>query len=98
MSGCIPAVVSSVERSSARGTSGAEGLKTWPLDSKNARYAARSSPDVRILRLYESVHTVPAGLRSGRPALRGAAPKADRQHHRDEIVMARRSRAGFRRA
>ena len=46
--GCMPAVVSSVERSSARGTSGADGRKTWPLDSKNSRKPARSSADVRI--------------------------------------------------
>src|SRR5215210_7516396 len=49
MSGCIPAVVRSVERSSARGTRGADGRKTCPLDSKNARKPARSSADVRIL-------------------------------------------------
>src|SRR5207244_4631178 len=53
ISGCIPAVVSSVERSSARGISGAEGRKTCPLYSKKARYPARSSADVCILRLYE---------------------------------------------
>src|SRR5947208_7240881 len=53
MSGCIPAVVSRVEWSSARGISGAEGRKTCPLDSKKARYPARSSADVCILGLYE---------------------------------------------
>ena len=33
--GCIPAVVSSVEWSSARGTSDAEGTRRCPLSSKN---------------------------------------------------------------
>src|SRR6266568_2201122 len=53
ISGCIPAVVSSVERSSARGTSEADGLNAWPFDSKKERKPARSSADVRILGLYE---------------------------------------------
>jgi hypothetical protein len=30
----MPALVRSVERSSARGTSDADGRKTWPFDSK----------------------------------------------------------------
>ena len=46
ISGCIPAVVSSVLRSSARGISGVEGLKVWPFDSKKARKPARSSPEL----------------------------------------------------
>ena len=33
ISGCIPAEISSVERSSARGISEAEGRNSWPLDS-----------------------------------------------------------------
>src|SRR5262249_27754932 len=53
INGCIPAVVSRVERSSARGISEAEGLNLWPFDSKKARKPARSSAEVRILRLYE---------------------------------------------
>ena len=57
MSGCIPAVVRSVERSSARGTSDAEGLKTCPFDSKKARYPARSSAEVRMVSI--------VGARSG---------------------------------
>ena len=32
--GCIPAVVSSVERSSARGISDQEGRRRWPFSSK----------------------------------------------------------------
>ena len=32
--GCIPAVVSSVEWSSARGTSGHDGSRLWPFSSK----------------------------------------------------------------
>jgi hypothetical protein len=41
--GCIPALVRSVERSSARGTSGQEGKRTWPFDSKKERKPSRSS-------------------------------------------------------
>ena len=37
ISGCIPADVSSVERSSGRGISGQDGWKVWPLDSKKER-------------------------------------------------------------
>src|ERR687887_13510 len=47
ISGCIPAEISSVERSSGAGISEAEGRKTWPFDSKNARKPARSSAVVR---------------------------------------------------
>ena len=32
--GCMPAVVSSVEVSPARGTSGHDGSRTWPFSSK----------------------------------------------------------------
>src|SRR5438067_13230153 len=53
ISGCIPADVSSVDRSSARGTRGVDGLNGWPFDSKNARKPARSSPELCILGLYE---------------------------------------------
>ena len=35
--GCMPALVRSVERSSARGMSDADGTRVWPFDSKNAR-------------------------------------------------------------
>ena len=35
--GCIPAVVSSVVLSSARGTSGQEGSRAWPRSSKKER-------------------------------------------------------------
>jgi hypothetical protein len=35
--GCIPAVVSSEELSSARGISGHEGSRLWPWDSKYER-------------------------------------------------------------
>jgi hypothetical protein len=47
--GCIPAVVSSVEWSSARGTSGHDGSRVWPFSSMNARKPSRSSADVRTL-------------------------------------------------
>src|SRR5215210_1364000 len=47
ISGCIPDEISSVERSSARGISEAEGRKTWPFDSWNLRKPARSSAVVR---------------------------------------------------
>jgi hypothetical protein len=50
--GCMPAVVSSVERSSARGTSEAEGQRRWPFSSKNARKPSRSSTVVRITGFY----------------------------------------------
>src|SRR5919201_5305000 len=56
ISGCIPAETSSVERSSARGISEAEGRNVWPLDSKKWRYPARSSAVVftaEILRAVE---------------------------------------------
>ena len=46
--GCIPAVVSSVEWSSARGTSGHDGSRR-ALSSMNARKPSRSSADVRTL-------------------------------------------------
>ena len=46
--GCIPAVVRSVEWSSARGTSGHEGSLVWPFSSKKDRNPSRSSADVRI--------------------------------------------------
>src|SRR3954465_14945161 len=47
ISGCIPAETRSVERSSARGISDAEGRKTCPWDSENARKPARNSAVVR---------------------------------------------------
>src|SRR5215210_1892362 len=47
ISGCMPAEMRSVERSSARGISDAEGRKTWPFDSWNSRKPARSSAVVR---------------------------------------------------
>ena len=47
--GCIPAVVSSVEWSSARGTSGHEGSRVWPFASKKERKPSRSSAAVRTL-------------------------------------------------
>src|SRR2546421_10066166 len=53
ISGCIPAVGRSVDRSSARGTSEEDGRKVWPFDSKKARKPARSSPHVRTLGLDE---------------------------------------------
>src|ERR687883_881125 len=46
--GCIPALVSSVERSSARGISDSDGRRRWPFSSKNERKPSRSSADVRI--------------------------------------------------
>src|SRR2546423_5323226 len=70
ISGCIPAVVSSVERSSARGTSEAEGRKTWPFDSKKARKPARRSADVRIRGLYEGLGRVRFGHLAAASGLR----------------------------
>ncbi len=35
--GCMPALVSSVEWSSARGTNDADGTRRWPFSSKNER-------------------------------------------------------------
>src|SRR5213075_2463450 len=52
ISGCIPAETSSVERSSARGISGAEGRNVCPFDSKKARKPARSSAEVCMARFY----------------------------------------------
>ena len=46
--GCMPAVVSSVERSSARGISDADGRRRWPFSSKKERKPSRISADVRI--------------------------------------------------
>jgi pimeloyl-ACP methyl ester carboxylesterase len=53
--GCIPAEISSVERSSARGISECEGLNSWPLDSKNSRKPARSSAVVRMAAILRAV-------------------------------------------
>src|SRR5258708_7744367 len=41
--GCMPAVVSRVERSSARGTSDADGRRRCPFSSKNERKPSRIS-------------------------------------------------------
>src|SRR5438067_5464292 len=46
--GCIPAVIRSVERSSARGTRDADGRRRWPFSSKNERNPSRISALVRI--------------------------------------------------
>jgi hypothetical protein len=48
--GCIPAVVRRVERSSARGTSDADGTRRCPFDSKNERNPSRISAVVCIRR------------------------------------------------
>src|ERR671931_2685940 len=45
--GCIPALVSSVERSSARGISDADGRRRCPFASKKERNPSRSSAVVR---------------------------------------------------
>src|SRR5205823_9912031 len=45
--GCIPAEVSSVERSSARGISEYDGQRRWPFDSKKERNPSRISAVVR---------------------------------------------------
>jgi len=37
LNGCIPATVSSVEVSSAAGTSDADGMRRWPRSSKKDR-------------------------------------------------------------
>src|SRR5262249_44581597 len=46
--GCIPALVRSVERSSARGIREADGCRRCPFDSKNDRNPSRISALVRI--------------------------------------------------
>ena len=46
--GCMPALVSSVDRSSARGMSDADGCRRCPFDSKNERNPSRISAVVRI--------------------------------------------------
>ena len=50
ISGCIPAVVSRVVRSSARGISEPEGWRLCPFDSKKDRKPSRSSALVRMVR------------------------------------------------
>src|SRR5919201_1975119 len=72
ISGCIPAVVRSVERSSARGISEAEERNWWPFDSKKARNPARSSPDVCMASI------VGAGPYDS-PPVTGAAETAERE-------------------
>src|SRR5947208_1954500 len=56
ISGCIPAEIRSVERSSARGISECEGRNSWPFDSKNARKPARSSAVVRMGPILRTAH------------------------------------------
>src|ERR687892_2301200 len=60
--GCIPAVVSSVERSPARGISGHEGSRLCPFDSKNERKPSRSSALVFTVLVYGAqLRVAPAG-------------------------------------
>src|SRR5687768_2684171 len=58
----MPAVVSSVEWSSARGISDAEGWRRWPFSSKKDRNPSRSSGVVRIERILRARPSAP-----GRP-------------------------------
>src|SRR5918996_3120364 len=58
----MPAEVSSVEWSSARGTSGQDGSRLWPFDSKKERKPSRSSADVRTKPI---VRLASAGLIGG---------------------------------
>src|SRR5215208_1304511 len=53
--GCIPAVVSSVDRSSDRGTSEADGRRRWPFCSKYERKPSRISADVLIREIVGSL-------------------------------------------
>src|SRR5512142_2221999 len=46
--GCIPALISSVERSSARGISEYDGQRRWPFSSKKERKPSRISAVVCI--------------------------------------------------
>ena len=46
--GCMPALVSSVEWSSARGISESDGQRRWPFSSKKERKPSRSSAVVRM--------------------------------------------------
>src|SRR5687768_16700493 len=63
ISGCMPAVVRSVERSSERGTSDHEGCRRWPFDSKKERNPSRSSAVVFIAWIVR----VPLSARSRAP-------------------------------
>ena len=67
-SGCMPAEMKSVERSSGGGTSGQDGKRLCPRSSKNERKPSRSSAVVRIARKCTAV-----GYAPDRPATRGCA-------------------------
>src|SRR5262245_23865844 len=67
--GCIPAVVSKVESSPARGTREYDGQRRWPRSSKNERKPSRSSAVVRMPGFYERGRERPAPLRGGRRRL-----------------------------
>src|SRR6186997_957637 len=75
--GCIPAEISSVERSSARGISECEGLNSWPLDSKNSRKPARSSAVVRMAAILRAVDFGTAARRQALGGLLGRDLLAD---------------------
>src|SRR3954454_6349220 len=70
--GCIPALVRSVERSSARGISDADGCRRCPFDSKKERNPSRISA---VARTASIVGSVPRRS-SGRPLSRAGARSA----------------------
>src|SRR3954468_9370816 len=91
--GCIPALVSSVERSSARGISEAEGRRRWPFSSKNERYPSRSSAVVRMPSIVRPSAAGAAGLRLlldrdlGADLLERAADQPRHVHLRDADLL-----------
>ena len=96
ISGCMPALFSSVEWSQAGGTSEPDGWRLWPFDSKYERKPSRSSAVVRMRvivrvalparsrppRVRFSLSTIASGRRPGEPSL--------------EAVSRRRARAAAR--
>ena len=84
--GCMPAVVRSVEWSSARGISDADGTRRWPFSSKKARNASRSSGVVRITGFYERAVSPPDEELGGRWA---ACSRSSFDRHRGALRRAR---------
>ncbi len=60
-SGCMPAVISSTERSVGGGTSEAEGRRRWPRSSKKLRNVSRIWSEVI------AGGAIPADVRASRP-------------------------------
>src|SRR6266487_2356586 len=97
----MPAEVSSVEWSSARGISDAEGQRRCPLASKNERNPSRISAVVFTRTVYEALNGLPR-LLATRPPLSPIHSARDRQRREAGAVPAekrhdRRSCRQFRR-